>query len=153
MQGRSKSEFFFVNPIGNPIDDFVSLSVAGDGYFCTVIEFFDKDIVIEDFIFYYNNKDGDNTNSCIYLNSSEISLPLKIRSVKAGDKMQVKNLNGNKKISDIFIDEKVPKAKRSTYPIVVDAKNTVLWVPNLKKSQFSKDKSEKYDIIIRCKAR
>jgi tRNA(Ile)-lysidine synthetase-like protein len=80
-------------------------------------------------------------------------LPLKIRSVKAGDKMQVKNLNGNKKISDIFIDEKVPKAKRSTYPIVVDAKNTVLWVPNLKKSQFSKDKSEKYDIIIRCKAR
>ena len=114
---------------------------------------FDKDIVIEDFIFYYNNKDGDNTNSCIYLNSSEISLPLKIRSVKAGDKMQVKNLNGNKKISDIFIDEKVPKAKRSTYPIVVDAKNTVLWVPNLKKSQFSKDKSEKYDIIIRCKAR
>ena len=88
-----------------------------------------------------------------YLNSSEISLPLKIRSVKAGDKMQVKNLNGNKKISDIFIDEKVPKAKRSTYPIVVDAKNTVLWVPNLKKSQFSKDKSEKYDIIIRCKAR
>ena len=117
---------------------------------------FDKDIVIEDFIFYYNNKDGDNTNSCIYLNSSEISLPLKIRSVKAGDKMQVKNLNGNKKISDIFIDEKVPKAKRSTYPIVVDAKNTVLWVPNLKKSQFSKDKSEKYDIIIKlfiCKDR
>ena len=114
---------------------------------------FNKDIVLDDFEFYYNSKDGNNTNSCIYLLSSEVSMPLKIRPIKNGDKMQVKNLNGNKKISDIFIDEKVPKAKRSTYPIVVDAKNTVLWVPNLKKSQFSKDKSEKYDIIIRCKAR
>ena len=113
----------------------------------------DKDIKLEDYIFYYNSQDGDNSNSCIYLNTSEITLPLKIRGVLPGDKMKIKNLNGNKKISDIFIDSKVPKDKRSTYPIVVDSKNTVLWVPNLKKSQFSKDKSQKYDIIIRCKAR
>ena len=113
----------------------------------------DKDIKLEDYIFYYNSHDGDNSNSCIYLNTSEITLPLKIRGVLPGDKMKIKNLNGSKKISDIFIDSKVPKDKRSTYPILVDSKNTVLWVPNLKKSQFSKDKSQKYDIIIRCKAR
>ena len=113
----------------------------------------DKDIKLEDYIFYYNSQDGDNSNSCIYLNTSEITLPLKIRGVLPGDKMKIKNLNGSKKISDIFIDSKVPKDKRSTYPILVDSQNTVLWVPNLKKSQFSKDKSQKYDIIIRCKAR
>lgn len=113
----------------------------------------DKDIKLEDYIFYYNSQDGDNSNSCIYLNTSEITLPLKIRGVLPGDKMKIKNLNGSKKISDIFIDSKVPKDKRSTYPIVVDSQNRVLWVPNLKKSQFSKDKSQKYDIIIRCKAR
>ena len=113
----------------------------------------DKDIKLENYIFYYNSQDGDNSNSCIYLNTSEITLPLKIRGVLPGDKMKIKNLNGSKKISDIFIDSKVPKDKRSTYPILVDSKNTVLWVPNLKKSQFSKDKSQKYDIIIRCKAR
>lgn len=113
----------------------------------------DKDIKLEDYIFYYNSQDGDNSNSCIYLNTSEITLPLKIRGVLPGDKMKIKNLNGSKKISDIFIDSKVPKDKRSTYPILVDSKNKVLWVPNLKKSQFSKDKSQKYDIIIRCKAR
>ena len=114
---------------------------------------FDKDTVLEDFILYYNSPDGDNSNSCIYLDINEISLPLKIRSILPGDKIKVKNLNGSKKISDIFIDSKVPKDKRSTYPILVDSQNTVLWVPNLKKSQFSKDKSQKYDIIIRCKAR
>lgn len=113
----------------------------------------DKDIKLEDYIFYYNSQDGDNSNSCIYLNTSEITLPLKIRGVLPGDKMKIKNLNGSKKISDIFIDSKVPKDKRSAYPILVDSQNIVLWVPNLKKSQFSKDKSQKYDIIIRCKAR
>ena len=114
---------------------------------------FDKDTLLEDFIFYYNSPDGDNSNSCIYLDTSEIMMPLRIRSLLPGDKIKVKNLNGSKKISDIFIDSKVPKDKRSTYPILVDSQNTVLWVPNLKKSQFSKDKSQKYDIIIRCKAR
>ncbi len=113
----------------------------------------DKATSVGDFIFTYNEDSTDNSNSCICLLSSEITLPLKIRAIKPGDKMQVKNLNGSKKVSDIFIDCKVPKDKRSTYPVLVDAKNTILWVPNLKKSQFSKDISEKYDIIIRCKAR
>ncbi len=113
----------------------------------------DKDIILDDFKFYYNNKDIDNSNSCILLNSKEIKLPLKLRAIMPGDKMIVKNLNGSKKISDIFINSKVPKDKRSTYPLLVDTNNTILWVPNIKKSQFSKDKSEKYDIIIRCKAR
>lgn len=114
----------------------------------------DKDMKLSDYYFYYNDETKkDNTNSCILLNSNEIKLPLYIRSFDNGDRIVVKNLNGSKKVSDIFIDNKVPKHKRSTYPILVDANNTILWVPNLKKSQFSKDFSEKYDIIIKCEAR
>lgn len=114
----------------------------------------DKDMKLSDYYFYYNDETKkDNTNSCILLNSNEIKLPLYIRSFDNGDRIVVKNLNGSKKVSDIFIDNKVPKHKRSTYPILVDANNTILWVPNLKKSQFSKDISEKYDIIIKCEAR
>lgn len=114
----------------------------------------DKDMKLSEYYFYYNDETKkDNTNSCILLNSNEIKLPLYIRSFDNGDRIVVKNLNGSKKVSDIFIDNKVPKHKRSTYPILVDANNTILWVPNLKKSQFSKDISEKYDIIIKCEAR
>lgn len=113
----------------------------------------DKDIKINDFIFYYNPDLGNDSNDTIYLNSKEIDLPLKIRSWQEGDKMKVKNLNGTKKISDIFTNSKIPKYKRNNYPILVDNKNEVLWVPGVKKSQFAKDKKEKYDIIIRCKAR
>ena len=112
----------------------------------------DKDIITKYFTFYYNPPVGNNSNYCIYLLSSEIKLPLKLRPKVVGDKMVVKNL-GTRKISDIFIDSKLTKEKRLDYPILVDANNKVLWVPGIKKSQFCKDKSEKYDIIIKCEAR
>lgn len=116
-------------------------------------EILDRDLTTNYFNFYYNRKDEDFTNNCIYLLSSEINLPLYIRSRENGDKIAVKNLKGTKKVNDIFIDSKIPKQKRDAYPIVVDAKNTVLWIPGLKKSKFAKEKSEKYDIIIKCEAR
>ena len=103
--------------------------------------------------FFYNSKTYDNTNCCICLYSEDILLPLRVRTVKVGDKMEVKNLNGTKKVSDIFINEKVPKYERESYPLVVDSNDKIIWIPNLKKSKFAKDKSEKYDIIIKCEAR
>ena len=112
----------------------------------------DKDLEFLDFNFYYNCDNGNSSNNCIYLNSSEVTLPLKLRTRCNGDKMQVLNL-GTKKINDIFIDNKINKELRSNYPILVDAKNNIIWLPSLKKSQFCKDKSEKYDIIIKCEAR
>ena len=112
----------------------------------------DKDLEFLGFNFYYNCDNGNSSNNCIYLNSSEITLPLKLRTRCDGDKMQVLNL-GTKKINDIFIDNKINKELRSNYPILVDAKNNIIWLPSLKKSQFCKDKSEKYDIIIKCEAR
>ena len=114
---------------------------------------FDKDVSTKYFNFYYNTKDGNGSNCSIYLSSDDIVLPLKLRAKQDGDRMIVKNMGGSKKISDIFIDCKVPKNKREEYPILVDAKDTIIWVPGLKKSQFAKDKSEKYDIIIKCEAR
>ena len=43
----------------------------------------------------------------------------------------------------------MPIEKRSSYPIVVDSNNFILWIPGIKKSHFDKNKDEKYDIIIR----
>ena len=38
---------------------------------------------------------------------------------------------------------------RDTWPVVVDAKGVVVWLPGLKKSKYDKKKTEKYDIILR----
>lgn len=90
---------------------------------------------------------GNGNDTCRLL-SSEISLPLTVRTRRFGDRMSIKG-NGTKKIKDIFIDKKVKLSDRDTWPVVVDAKGVVVWIPGLKKSKYDKKKTEKYDIILR----
>ena len=75
-------------------------------------------------------------------------MPLIIRTRKIGDKMYVKGLNGSKKIKDIFINSKINTKDRDMWPVVVDSKGIVVWLPGLKKSKYDKKKDEKYDIIL-----
>lgn len=95
--------------------------------------------------------DFDSSNNCIALSKNDIKLPLKLRNRKNGDIIEVLNLNGKKKVSDIFIDSKVPSNKRDIYPLLVDSNDNILWIPGIKKSKFAKAKNEKYDIILCCK--
>ena len=87
-------------------------------------------------------------NYVCHLNSNDIKMPLYVRNRKDGDYIEVLNLNGKKKIKDIFIDEKVPKGKRNNYPVVVDKEDNVVWLPGLKKSKYDSLKTGKYDIIL-----
>jgi len=95
--------------------------------------------------------DFDSSNNCIALSKNDIKLPLKLRNRKNGDIIEVLNLNGKKKVNDIFIDSKVPSNKRDIYPLLVDSNDNILWIPGIKKSKFAKEKNEKYDIILCCK--
>lgn len=88
------------------------------------------------------------SNYVIRLNSKDIKMPIKVRNRRNGDKMQVKNLKGSKKIKDIFIDEKISSSKRDDYPIVIDSENEILWVPGVKKSKFDVESFGIYDIIL-----
>lgn len=89
-----------------------------------------------------------NGNDVCRLNSKHINLPLYLRNKKNGDYIEVLGLNGKKKIKDIFIDSKIPKEKRNTYPILVDSKDNILWIPFIKKSKYNVKINEFYDIIL-----
>ncbi len=93
--------------------------------------------------------DIEKSNYIIRLNSKEIKLPLYVRYRKSGDIMEIKNLQGRKKLKDIFIDEKIAIDKRASWPVVIDSNNTILWLPGLKKSKFDKNSDEFYDIIYK----
>ena len=95
-----------------------------------------------------SNSDILKSNNIIRLNSKEIKLPLYVRTRRNGDKIEIKNLKGSKKIGDIFIDCKVPAKVRDIYPIVTDAEDNILWLPGLKKSKFDKQKFDSFDIIL-----
>ena len=95
-------------------------------------------------------KESDMTNNFICrLDSNEIKLPLYVRNRREGDKIEIKGLNGSKKIKDIFINEKITSDERMLWPIVLDSNENIVWLPGLKKSKFDKTKEEKYDIIIK----
>lgn len=93
-------------------------------------------------------KSSDKSNYTIRLDSTKISLPLKVRTREFGDKIEIKNLGGHKKVKDILIDEKIPVEKRNNIPVVTDSKNTILWLPGLKKSKFDMETDQIYDIIL-----
>ncbi len=92
--------------------------------------------------------ESNNNNVCRLL-SSEIAFPLYVRTRTLGDKMLLKKIDGYRKLKDIFIDAKVPKNDRDNWPIVVDSKGKIIWIPGIKKSKFTKLKNEKYDIILK----
>ena len=109
----------------------------------------DKDItILNKYNFRFIDSSNSKSNNVIRLNSKDIKLPLIVRTKKDGDKIKVKNLNGTKKVKDIFIDSKMDYIERCEYPIVCDSKNDIIWIPGIKKSIFDKEISEKYDIII-----
>ena len=89
-----------------------------------------------------------NSNNIIKLSSKEVTLPLIVRTRRLGDVMAIKG-GGHKKIKDIFIDSKIPLTERDLWPIVVDSRGYIVFVPGLKKSKFDKTNSEFYDIILR----
>lgn len=110
---------------------------------------FNKKVSINNFIIEQIEDTQLNGNDICRLNSNEISLPLYIRNKKDGDYIELLGLNKKKKIKEIFIEYKIPIRQRNNYPVLVDSKNNILWLPNLKKSKFNKKINEKYDIILK----
>ena len=93
--------------------------------------------------------DTDKTDNYVcHLNSADINLPLYVRNKQDGDYIEILNLNGKKKVKDIFIDEKIDKNIRNTYPVVVDSEDNIIWIPGIKKSKYDSLKTGKYDIIL-----
>lgn len=91
----------------------------------------------------------DTTNYTIRLDSREVKLPLYVRNRKDGDRIEVKGLNGTKKVKDIFIDEKIKISDRDSWPVVLDATDKIVWIPGLKKSKLDKKITEEYDIVMK----
>lgn len=91
----------------------------------------------------------DTSNYVIRLSSKEVSLPLYVRNRKDGDKIIIKGMSGHKKVSEIFINEKISISDRKIWPIVLDSKENIVWIPGIKKSKFDKTGTSEYDIILR----
>jgi tRNA(Ile)-lysidine synthase len=56
-----------------------------------------------------------------------VSFPLIIRSAVPGDRFRPLGVGGRQKVAKFFIDHKVPRPLRSTYP-VVESEGRIIWL-------------------------
>ena len=54
-----------------------------------------------------------------------------IRSRRPGDALRPLGMAGRKKLQDVFVDRKVPRARRDRIPVVVDAQDRIVWVAGI----------------------
>ena len=74
----------------------------------------------------------------IWLEPSQVELPLLVRHRKPGDQMTLKGMKtGHKKIKKILIDQKVPIKEREEMLVLTDSLNEVIWLLKYKESRLS----------------
>jgi len=61
--------------------------------------------------------------------------PWVVRSWQKGDKIKIAGLNGSKKLSDIFIQKKIPLPEKANYP-VWECNGEIMWVTELAVSRL-----------------
>ena len=111
---------------------------------------FEKELKVNNFIFKQEKDENLDGNNICRIKSNNIKFPLYFRNRKDGDYITLKTSNVRKKVKEIFIENKIPLSKRKNYPLLVDSNDTIIWIPNLKKSNLCYKKDENYDIIIKC---
>jgi len=66
--------------------------------------------------------------------AEDTRFPLLLRSWGRGDRFHPFGMDGTQKISDLFVDRKVPRGQRCRVPILTDREGAILWVAGLRRS-------------------
>jgi tRNA(Ile)-lysidine synthase len=64
----------------------------------------------------------------VAVQASSIKGALRVRSRRPGDRLRPLGAPGRRKVQDLLVDRKVPRAKRDRVPIVVDETGQIVWV-------------------------
>ena len=98
-----------------------------------------------------SEKRGSKSNNIAVFDAEKLSLPLVVRYRQEGDRIKQSGMNGSKKLSDIFTDEKIEKPLRDKIPIV-EKDGEILFVCGLRKSSlYAADENTKKYLIIEYK--
>lgn len=63
-----------------------------------------------------------------FVDTNKLIFPLVLRSWQSGDKFKPMGMSRSKKLSDFFIDEKVPLSDKDLIPILVNGNGELIWI-------------------------
>ncbi|KQR69887.1 tRNA lysidine(34) synthetase TilS [Pedobacter sp. Leaf176] len=101
-----------------------------------------KIIHLNDAVFDYNNYQFElafseevkfeRIEQKIFVDKAVLQFPLVLRTWQNGDKFMPLGMNGFKKLSDFFIDEKVPLHLKTSIPILVNGNGEIIWITGMR---------------------
>ncbi|WP_316842889.1 tRNA lysidine(34) synthetase TilS [Pedobacter gandavensis] len=83
-----------------------------------------------------------------YLDTDQLIYPLILRSRQPGDRFKPFGMKHFKKLSDFFIDEKVPVTRKDAVPILLNGNGEVIWVVGMRQDNRYKISSATKNITI-----
>ncbi len=90
--------------------------------------------------------------SDVYFSAADVAFPLRLRTRQKGDRIHLAGMQQPKRVSRLFIDEKVPLPQREQWPLLVDANDEILAVVGLRiSSKLSKYPRTTDDYVFRIK--
>ncbi|MDE7162278.1 MAG: tRNA lysidine(34) synthetase TilS, partial [Anaeroplasmataceae bacterium] len=96
--------------------------------FCEKIGLDETILILNQYKFYFSKKIPQINAKYLKLCYNDLKLPFLIRNKKEGDFIEMSY--GNKKVSRLLIDEKIPVRKRNQIPLIFDQEGNLLWVYN-----------------------
>nr|WP_224749661.1 tRNA lysidine(34) synthetase TilS [Polycladospora coralii] len=72
----------------------------------------------------------------VVFDKNALSEPLMVRSRMAGEKMACYGMDGKKSVKSLFMEAKIPKHMRDTYP-VISSGNQAVWIPGVRRSSIA----------------
>jgi tRNA(Ile)-lysidine synthase len=105
------------------------------------------DLLPENFVISKNYKFFDNH---VFFDADVVLFPLIIRNIEAGDRFQPYGMNGHQKLKKFFINQKVPRSKRSQVAVLI-SQNKIVWVIGYRIAQAASiNRSTKRVLECRC---
>ena len=68
--------------------------------------------------------------------SAQITAPIVVRNFRPGDRVRPIGMSGTRKVQDVFVDRKLARARRATWPMVTVA-DEILWIPGLLRARHA----------------
>jgi tRNA(Ile)-lysidine synthase len=75
--------------------------------------------------------------------------PVQVRGFEPGDRIKPMGMDGSRKLQDIFTDQKIPRAQRSTIPVVL-CRDEIIWIPGYRTARGWHVKGESEKSIHIC---
>jgi tRNA(Ile)-lysidine synthase len=80
------------------------------------------------------SSDVAGSSESVVVDASEICDPLVVDAIHPGDRMRPLGMEGTRKLSDLLVDEKVPRHERQAVPVVRDGER-IVWLAGVRMSE------------------